>query len=87
MSLMEELLLFLQGLNYSIYIIEQSGSQETPFNRAKLFNVGVIEGIYNMEMRSNMHDAERKVCYCVILHDVDMVPVSNFYINITGTVL
>lgn len=69
--------LLFEGLSYSIYIIEQYGSLEEPFNRAKLFNVGVVEGIFNDEVRQEIKNGGRKMCYCIILHDVDMVPVSN----------
>ena len=63
-------------MNYSIYIIEQSGPTDEPFNRAKLFNVGVIEGIFYQEIRNdNLANGSQKVCYCIILHDVDMLPV------------
>ena len=66
-----------QGLNYSIYIIEQNGTETEPFNRAKLFNVGVIEGIFNQEMRRHhQYLGVKEYCFCVILHDVDMLPVS-----------
>ena len=50
---------------------------EDPFNKAKLFNVGVIEGIFNHEISSSVKNERRKgICYCLILHDVDMIPVS-----------
>ena len=66
-----------KGLSYSIYIIEQHGSMKDPFNRAKLFNVGVIEGIFNHEISYSVKDERRKgICYCLVLHDVDMIPVS-----------
>ena len=65
-------------MSYEIYVIEQYGSLEEPFNRAKLFNVGVIEGILRQEMYKNeTHESQTSHhCYCVILHDVDMIPVS-----------
>jgi hypothetical protein len=71
-------MLIFKGLRYSIYIIEQHGSMEEPFNRAKLFNVGVIEGIFNNEIRYQVkNELHQDMCYCIILHDVDMLPVSN----------
>jgi hypothetical protein len=71
-------MLIFKGLRYSIYIIEQHGSMEEPFNRAKLFNVGVIEGIFNNEIRYHVkNELHKGICYCIILHDVDMLPVSN----------
>ena len=66
-----------KGLSYSIYIIEQHGSMEDPFNKATLVNVGVIEGIFNHEIRYSVKNERRQgICYCLILHDVDMIPVS-----------
>ena len=64
-------------MSYEIYVIEQHGSLEEPFNRAKLFNVGVIEGILRQEMYKNeTHESKKNHhCFCVILHDVDMIPV------------
>ena len=45
-------------------------------SRAKLFNVGVIEGIFYQEIRNhNLANGSQNVCYCIILHDVDMLPV------------
>ena len=51
---------------------------EKAFNRAKLFNVGVKEGVMRMEME------KAKACnitlkYCLILHDIDLIPVSFLY--------
>ena len=67
-----------KDLNYSIYVIEQNGPEsEEPFNRAKLFNVGVIEGIFNHEIRYHSENEMSQMCYCIILHDVDMIPVGN----------
>ena len=59
-------------------MIEQNGSLKEPFNRAKLFNIGVIEGIFNHEIRNQatFSDYDPVECYCLILHDVDMLPVS-----------
>ena len=74
--------LLFEGLDYSIYIIEQYGTIEEPFNRAKLFNVGVIEGIFNYEVRQDTKNDGIKMCYCIILHDVDMLPVSNVIMHI-----
>ena len=63
-------------MDYTIYIIEQNGNLEEPFNRAKLFNVGVIEGIFQHEIHNNHPiDEQRKICYCLILHDIDTLPV------------
>ena len=38
----------------------------------------MIEGIFNNEIRNKLTGSEIEVkeCYCIILHDVDMVPVS-----------
>ena len=67
-----------QNLDYSIYVIEQYGSLSEPFNRAKLFNIGVIEGIFNHEIRALLESSknEEEECYCLVLHDIDMLPVS-----------
>ena len=63
-------------MDYSIYIIEQNGNLEEPFNRAKLFNVGVIEGTFQQEIQNNHPiDGQEKMCYCLILHDIDTLPV------------
>ena len=61
-------------------MIEQHGSLKEPFNRAKLFNIGVIEGIFNHEIRNKAtsNDEYPAECYCLILHDVDMLPVSDY---------
>ena len=70
-------MLLFKGLSYSIYIIEQHSNMEEPFNRGKLFNVGVIEGIFNHEIRYHEKNVlHQDICYCIILHDVDMLPVS-----------
>ena len=57
-------------------MIEEKGAPKDPFNRAKLFNVGVIEGIFNYEFRYLSEKDLNHMCYCIILHDVDMIPVS-----------
>ena len=59
-------------------MIEQNGNTSEPFNRAKLFNIGVIEGIFNHEIRDRItsNENEENWCYCIVLHDVDMLPVS-----------
>ena len=65
-------------MNYAIYVIEQSGTIQEPFNRAKLVNAGVIEGILHQHFDNIQKvDGLQKFCYCVILHDVDMLPVRN----------
>jgi hypothetical protein len=50
-----------QGIDYSIYIIEQL--DDKPFNRAKLLNVGFLE-------TKEEHDY-----FC--FHDIDLIPVNN----------
>lgn len=50
-----------QSLDYVVYVVEQDDSK--PFNRAKLFNVGVKE--------ISKLDPERR---CFIFHDVDLLP-------------
>lgn len=50
-----------QSIEYSLYIIEQTDSK--PFNRAKLFNIGVEE----------IEKLDPAVC-CFIFHDVDLLP-------------
>ena len=55
----------------TLYIIDQNGSLEEAFNRAKLFNVGVIEEIFQHEI-PNYHpiDGQQKfaiVSSCTIL--------------------
>ena len=63
-------------MNYAIYVVEQSGTIQEPFNRAKLINAGVIEGILHQQFDNiQKFDGLQKFCYCVILHDVDMLPV------------
>ena len=71
------LFLLFKGLRYEVYIIEQYGSPEEPFNRAKLFNVGVLEGIINHEARNDTNNGRNNESYCLILHDVDTLPVIN----------
>lgn len=51
-----------QKLHYRIYIVEQNDNK--PFNRAKMFNIGVYE-------------ANRNKFPCVILTDVDLIPINN----------
>ena len=62
-------------MNHSIYVVEQSGSVQEPFNRAKLFNVGVVEGILKEPGCEDAQETNRQKRYCIILHDVDMLPV------------
>lgn len=50
-----------QSINYTIVVVEQT--DELPFNRAKLFNVGFVE---MMKINSD--------CCCFIFHDVDLIP-------------
>jgi len=52
-----------QNLSYRIIVIEQE--QGKPFNRAKLFNVGVAE---SQKIKTGHQ--------CFILHDVDLVPLN-----------
>lgn len=56
-----------QQLDYQIFIVEQT--DERPFNRAKLFNIGFKEA----EQISSFH--------CFIFHDVDLLPlnINNIY--------
>ena len=49
-----------QQLHYRIVIVEQSG--KGPFNRAKLSNIGYVEGL-------KMYPYD-----CLVIHDVDLVP-------------
>ena len=42
-----------------------------PFNRAKLFNVGVAEA---KKMRKNRRPSQQKQCF--VLHDVDLLPLN-----------
>ena len=61
-------------MNYEIYVIEQFG--KSIWNKAKLINVGVIEGILRQHFDNIQKDGgSQKFCYCVILHDIDMLPV------------
>lgn len=55
-----------QLIEYSLFIIEQA--DDKPFNRAKLFNIGVEE-INKIYDSTN----EDRIC-CYIFHDVDMLP-------------
>jgi len=60
-------------LTYAIYVVKQSGTIQEPFNRAKLINVGVIEGKLHQQF-DNIQKVNglQNFCYCVILHDVDI---------------
>jgi len=63
-----------QNLSYELYVVEQV--DEKAFNRAKLFNVGVREGVMRMELE------KAKACnitlkYCLILHDIDLIPMNS----------
>lgn len=51
-----------QLIDYTVYVVEQLG--DGPFNRAKLFNIGVSE------IRKLRDD----IC-CLIFHDVDLMPI------------
>lgn len=54
----------MQGLNYTILVAEQeSGS---PFNRAKLLNIGFVESVKLFSSAD-----------CFIFHDVDLLPTSS----------
>ena len=57
-----------------MYVVEQV--DEKPFNRAKLFNVGVREGVMKMEMDKAKYCNVTNLKYCLILHDIDLLPVS-----------
>ena len=50
---------------------------DKPFNRAKLFNVGVKEGVMKMEVEKAQKCNATSLNYCVILHDIDLIPVIN----------
>ena len=50
---------------------------DKPFNRAKLFNVGVKEGVLKMELEKAQKCNATSLNYCVILHDIDLIPVIN----------
>ena len=63
-----------QNLSYELYVVEQV--DEKPFNRAKLFNVGVREGVMKMEMDKAKSCNVTSLKYCLILHDIDLLPVS-----------
>ena len=64
-----------QNLSYELYVVEQV--DEKAFNRAKLFNVGVREGVMKMEMDKAKSCNFTSLKYCLILHDIDLLPVSN----------
>ena len=63
-----------QNLSYELYVVEQVDKK--PFNRAKLFNVGVREGVMKMEMDKAKSCNVTSLKYCLILHDIDLLPVS-----------
>ncbi|XP_068118016.1 beta-1,4-galactosyltransferase 5-like [Hyperolius riggenbachi] len=67
--LLRHLIPFLQRqrLQFAFYVIEQTGTQ--PFNRAKLFNVGFLEAMKDLDWD------------CLIFHDVDHIPENdrNYY--------
>ena len=52
------------GVDFEIIVVEQS--DDKPFNRGKLLNVGFLE-------------AKRLECNYVVFHDVDMLPVDVDY--------
>ena len=54
-----------QNLSYTIIVVEQAGND--PFNRAKLFNVGVLESKKLMKEKENQ---------CWIFHDIDLLPLN-----------
>lgn len=60
---------FLQNqlLSYQIFVVEQS--PESPFNRAKLLNIGFVEAM------------KQRPFHCFIFHDIDLIPqkVNNIY--------
>ena len=62
-------------MSYELYVVEQM--DDTPFNRAKLFNVGVKEGVMKMEVEKAQKCNATSLNYCVILHDIDLIPVIN----------
>ena len=49
-----------QELHYRIYVLNQT--DQNPFNRAMLFNVGFVEAMKDHNWT------------CVIFHDVDLIP-------------
>ncbi|XP_037568212.2 beta-1,4-N-acetylgalactosaminyltransferase bre-4 [Dermacentor silvarum] len=56
-------LLSRQQIDYGIFIIEQA--DKSPFNRAKLFNVGFVES-------TALYDYQ-----CFVFHDVDLLPIDD----------
>ena len=62
-------------MSYELYVVEQM--DDKPFNRAKLFNVGVKEGVMKMEVEKAQKCNATSLNYCVILHDIDLIPVIN----------
>jgi len=77
-----------QNVNYELYVIEQM--DDKPFNRAKLFNVGVIEAVLKIEKPKSeacaKHEASSsstnstsssKTHFCLILHDIDLMPLNS----------
>ena len=50
------------GLNYRIYVVNQT--DELPFNRAKLLNVGFVESMVDFNWT------------CLIFHDIDLLPLN-----------
>ena len=57
-----------------MYVVEQADKK--PFNRAKLFNVGVKEAVMKMEVDKANHCKVTGLKYCLVLHDIDLMPVS-----------
>ena len=50
------------SLNYRIYVVNQT--DELPFNRAKLLNVGFVESMVDFNWT------------CLIFHDIDLLPLN-----------
>lgn len=61
-------LLARQQLRYRLVVVQQDNS--LPYNRGKLFNIGFAEAVSRSAVGPEQH--------CVILHDVDLLPLSDF---------
>ena len=66
-----------QNLSYEYYVIEQMDGQ--PINKGMLFNIGVLEGVLKLEKERERVCDLTDMQYCLVLHDIDLIPVRTTY--------
>ena len=77
-----------QKLNYSIFFIEQNGSD--PFNRAKLMNVGAIEAVKTQltiddpQKEGKIPQRSNYVLQTIILYHLYKNGITNFLLTTLG---